>query len=387
MHPANENQRARADRQIAEGRKPLKKREFFAPISLTCRARSSTQIGRMMQKLAGFRSFSGVRAVVLAHFGAGLLLLALAGCGGTSATTDASGGSDSGGSASGGSDGDGADGSATGGAASGGSGAGGSASGGSASGGADGTGGITACPGVEQNSQSYPPCREQSDCTAGFCQETAPTGDGLCGACFASPMECATDPDCEDGSVCEPGPEMPCQCMGPGLVCAPACTSDSCGEGLVCAEDGHCVAASCASDGYVCPEGSVCDPARPDYPHGCAPAYCDVDGFTCPDDLVCDPAREGNVHRCAPRRCDTEGYTCPSGSVCEPDSPAADAHRCRILHCSEGVECAANFDCDADAGGSGCVQRTCSSDDECDCGACAMDRCEEQLFMCVTLPS
>lgn len=342
----------------------------------------------MMRKAASFRSLPGARALALAHIGAAVVLLALGGCGSTGGPTDTDGGGDSGGSASGGTDGGddgGSGGSATGGTASGGAASGGAASGGAASGGS-GSDIVNACPGVEPAGGSFPPCREQSDCNVGLCQETGPTG-GVCGACFASPMECLTDPDCGDGSVCVPGPEVDCQCMGPGLVCAPACTSDSCGEGQVCAEDGHCVLASCAEDGYVCPTDAVCDPARPEYPHGCAPAYCDSSDYTCPDDMVCAPERETNVHHCAPRLCETEGYVCPASTVCDPNASAKDGHGCRILHCLEGIECAPNFDCDTYASGSGCVQRTCDTDEDCDCGACVMNRCEERLFMCVVLPS
>jgi hypothetical protein len=175
--------------------------------------------------------------------------------------------------------------------------------------------------------------------------------------------------------------------MGPGTVCAAACTSDSCGDGLVCGEDGHCTLASCVDDGYACPSETVCAPEREGDGHGCAPSLCDAGDYECSSDTVCAPEREGDGHGCAPSLCDSEGYTCPEWMTCDPTS-GADAHGCQFVHCSDGFECAANYDCDAASPTApGCVRRSCSADTDCDCGACVFGRCEQHLFVCATFPA
>jgi len=195
------------------------------------------------------------------------------------------------------------------------------------------------------------------------------------------------DTDCDDGLVCVTGPELSCQCMGPGLVCAPACTTDSCADGEVCAEDGHCVPASCLDDGYACAEDLACAPERTGDVHGCAPRLCESEGFECSTDMVCAPERAGDGHGCSPRLCDSEDYTCPEAMTCDPVS-GADAHGCQYVHCNDGAECGLNYDCDpASATAPGCVKRGCSTDTDCDCGACVFGQCEDHLYICVVLPS
>jgi hypothetical protein len=323
----------------------------------------------------------------LAQIVVGLLVLSFAACGSTRSADNGDSSDDAGsaGAARGGASG----GTASGGTASGGTASGGTASGGTSSGGSGGVNGVvTVCPGTPPPSGTYPPCRRQLDCTnGGFCQANAPSGEGLCGACFPPAAQCVSDADCADAAVCVTAPKMPCQCMGPGTVCAPACTAESCGDAEVCAASGHCVPASCTDDGYACAVGTVCDPARAGDAHGCTPALCDGDGYACSAESVCDAARAGDSHHCAPRQCDTEGYTCPEAMVCEPEGNVNE-HGCRPLHCSEGFECPPNHDCNpATAVPNGCVRRSCASDAECDCGACVMEHCQDRLFMCVILPA
>jgi hypothetical protein len=327
------------------------------------------------------------------HFGATLLLLALGGCGssGTAAIDGVDG--KTGGAGTGAAANDSADsgGAASGGAASGGTASGGASSGGSGSGG---TGAASGCFAPD----SPPPsgqCRQDADCFAtlgGKCMIDASSVAGVCGACFASPAECTSDPDCDDGEICVTGPANSCQCMGPGMVCTAACTSDSCESGMVCGDNGHCLVASCVDDGFTCPTDSVCDPERTGDAHGCTPALCDSEGFACASDTVCDPSRPGDSHGCAALSCETEGYVCPESMTCDPATTdplvGSDAHGCRLLHCTEGKECGTDQVCGAaSTTGDGCVRRSCESDSDCESCACVFGSCQDHLFICVALPS
>lgn len=87
------------------------------------------------------------------------------------------------------------------------------------------------------------------------------------------PGECASDADCADGTVCEPG------LGGEGNVCVAGCHQDSqCGAGdrcelVVCVTTpcpGQCVPRSgCATDDD-CGAGEVCEPSGP----SCGPSEC-----------------------------------------------------------------------------------------------------------------
>jgi len=146
--------------------------------------------------------------------------------------------------------------------------------------------------------------------------------------------------------------------MGGDRVCVAACTETSCGAGQVCGSSGHCMAASCADD-----------------------------GFECASDRICDPERSGaDANGCALRTCDTEGYTCPDGTVCDSSGDApSDAHGCRALSCGEGLECPRNTRCNPT--GPGCVPQSCTADVDCDCGYCIGGQCAAGLNRCYVLPA
>ncbi len=199
-----------------------------------------------------------------------------------------------------------------------------------------------------------PSCRTQADCkNGGQCMENAPTGAGLCGACFPTVRECSSDEACGADRVCVTEPTEPCQCMGPDTRCLPKCTADSCLATQVCGADGHCAPRSC-EQGYSCPSGTVCAPERASG-HGCAPARCDLNEMTCAD-----------------------------GEVCDPTSALPESH-CRAKRCSEGAVCPKNLRC----GGANdyCERLPCTADADCDCGACIQGTCRDRLFLCVQLPA
>jgi len=309
------------------------------------------------------RRHRGRNVSAVAHLGAGSLLLALSACGLVGSPTDqgaesggassgsassgaaandgdATGGSEAGGSGTGGLTGDGG----TGGAASGGAGAGGQNLGGA---------GSNACPG-ETVPEGYPTCRSNNDCSVPqYCVADPLAG---CGTCLPAQNLCASDGDCTGGAVCAPGPDLSCLCDGRGTLCVAACTENSCAQGEVCQEDGHCVPASCTQT-YMCPAGTVCS------------------------SLIA-----GDEHGCAPMQCDTDDYTCPDGMVCDPEV-GSDEHGCRPLTCTESGECPLNHDCDPGSAGTGCVRRPCNGDGNCDCGACVFGTCQDHLYVCATPPA
>lgn len=206
-------------------------------------------------------------------------------------------------------------------------------------------------------------CRTPADCMNGAeCLSEPLSGAGLCGACFPTYRACGTDEQCGDGFICLSEPADPCQCMGGNTVCVAACTSTSCGEGQVCREDGHCTAASCVEDGHACPDDHICDPERAGADaHGCASRLCDLDAYACPDMTVCDDGEWDDV-----------GYF-------------SDAHGCRPLTCAEGFECPPNKECNPE--GPGCVFMGCTTDTDCDCGACVFGACASRPNICLVKPS
>lgn len=130
---------------------------------------------------------------------------------------------------------------------------------------------------------------------------------------------CQTDADCGARQICR-ADSNPCG----GFECVPACSAESCASSEVCGADGRCQALTCGA-GYQCPTGSQCNQGIGADPHGC------------------------NVPRC------DETASCPEDEVCDPTSSTAD----------------------------GCAPRTCTSDADCDCGACILGQCEKELFVCV----
>jgi len=72
----------------------------------------------------------------------------------------------------------------------------------------------------------------------------------------------------------------------------------------------------------------------------------------------------------------TDG-ACPDGSFC-----ATDGH-CRPLPCEQGFACPVNTRCEpGSTPGHGCLRLNCSTDDECDCGACLNSVCRDGLGRC-----
>jgi hypothetical protein len=183
--------------------------------------------------------------------------------------------------------------------------------------------------------------------------ENQPSGAGLCGACFATVRECTSDAACGADKICVAAPLQPCQCMGPDMHCAPKCTAESCLADQVCGADGRCAPQSC-QQGYSCPSGTVCDPAR------------------------------ATGHGCAAPRCDFNETTCADGEVCDSSITLPESH-CRPKRCSEGAVCPVNLRC----GGVNdyCERLPCQADQDCDCGACIQGACRDRLFMCVQLPA
>lgn len=308
----------------------------------------------LLRGLRGWARDSGVS--LPAQTGTWLIAILCLSCGAAERTNGGVG--PAGGSASTG--GSGGGGKASGGSASGGGASAGSASGGAASGGGSNAGVLKACPGQPAQQGGPGSCRRQADCSGGaLCQYERPSGAGTCGACFQVPNPCSGDASCANGMTCLPARELiDCQCPGQS-TCTPACTADSCGAGNVCKGDGRCAVASCVTDEYSCPDGTICDRTRPADTHGCAWLSCENEGFQCP------------VER--PR--------------CEPGAMFADGHGCRALTCAEGAQCPVNTRCKEASAASSCVRLACSSDAECDCGACVERQCQDRLFVCVTLPS
>jgi hypothetical protein len=262
-------------------------------------------------------------------------------------------------------------------------GAGGLGQGGGADGGIDGA--LPTCPGIAPLPPGQRPCRTTDDCRpyGGFCVANYVPGQA-CGACFPSPHECDTDAACGPGKVCDTGPMVACQCMGPGKVCVPRCTALSCASDQVCDETtGHCGPRSCTA-GYACLAGTTCaaDRSAADV-HGCAIARCSTDGYACSATYACAPGPQADAHQCAPVLCGGGGYTCPDGSTCAP-GPDADVRGCVPLSCvGGGYRCSLNTNCVPDSTEPHhCGRRKCTSDRQCDCGACVEGACRERLFVC-----
>jgi hypothetical protein len=196
-------------------------------------------------------------------------------------------------------------------------------------------------------------CRSDADCSAGLaCLSYDPSCPTL-----ASGTYCRDDEACGE-DVCANGlaPQLPytTNCY-PG-VCVPRCTASSCEAGFVCAATGFCQVVSCN------------------------------DGFECPPERTCalENSSWADTHSCVPRSC-TEGVPCPGRFICDPaasDRP----DDCRLPHCGEpdAAPCEPNRDCGFSAdSASGCVQRSCQSNDDCDCGLCLFGTCASRPGICV----
>lgn len=314
--------------------------------------------------------------------------------GGASSGGVSSGGAKAGGSGSGGSNGGGSGGKATGGMTA----TGGAPSGGSGQDGGVGTGGTggPVCPGVTPWSPAYTPCRTMSDCTSphNSCVESPPSSTvSTCGPTYcvypAPQHQCTVDAECGSGKVCLAQATSDC-CPLPSFVCAPACTATSCPADQQCGTSGKCEPTPCSA-GFVCPSGTLCAPTRAGADgHGCATMLC-AEGYACPSDSRCQTsASNADYHGCVPVRC-TEGYTCPSDKRCQADASNADNHGCVFALCPD-VACPSNHECQPSQLNSdvhGCIPKTCSTDSDCDCGACIRlgtgpkGQCAGQPYVCV----
>jgi hypothetical protein len=246
-----------------------------------------------------------------------------------------------------------------------GGGQGGAGGGGHAGSGAAGKGALPACPNAAPIPANQTTCRTDAECqplwTCGpaYYAPSGGTGPAVCGVCVAPLHECTVDGDCGAGKICLPQAGA-CFCPGqasgqPMMVCAAACTSTSCSTDETCdAASGRCK------------------------PTPCGPAYACHAGFTCA------PTRTGaDANGCAVAKCATDGYTCPYGQTCGAGQNV-DAHGCSDVSCVGGqFKCPGNTDCDAASPESNqCKRRACTSDRQCDCGACIQGSCQDYFFVC-----
>lgn len=258
-------------------------------------------------------------------------------------------------------------------------------------GGDTGMGGLqSVCPGASPPPAGYPLCRSPMDCKTGAtCSRQPQSG---CGGCTGPPHECSADSDClpTGARVCEPVQMVTCCGTLPGAQCSAKCTATTCAADTQCTATGHCKPTPCGQ-GYSCPSDRTCKPtdATADA-HGCTLKLC-TEGFACASDQECNPTSAGaDPHGCAPKPC-SSGYACVNASQCLA-GPSADMHGCSPIPCSSGAPCGVNESCDPTQPGRGCVQRKCTSDKDCDCGACIQTTwsidagfsgtCQSSLWVC-----
>ena len=243
-------------------------------------------------------------------------------------------------------------------------------------------GGGPVCPGATPPPVGSKLCRSSADCSSTFGTCAAQPLSG-CGGCGGPQHACTTDSDCGTGGVrvCEPYVLNTCCGMLPGTQCLPKCTGTSCGADSTCMASGHCQPTLCGQ-GYTCASDESCKAgadAGADV-HGCVPKAC-TDGFACAADQECNAAAAGaDTHGCAPLPC-SKGYACPTYWQCGAGS-GADAHGCTPIPCSSSAPCGVNESCDPTQPGRGCVDRKCTSDSDCDCGACVENYCRSSLWVC-----
>jgi len=212
-------------------------------------------------------------------------------------------------------------------------------------------------------------CNGADTCSDGACQVHAgtPCDDGVgctVDSCDEVGDECANQPDdsvCDDGGYCN-GAEfcdslLDCQGGLPvGCDDGVACTVDVCDEaGTTCTH---------AADDSICDDGTFCNGAETcDVAGGClsgAPPVCD-DGISCTSDS-CDEAADACASEPVDLACD-DGNPCTDDvcdaalgcSVTDNQAPCDDGiactsnDTCGAGHCAGTANCAAGFECFADA--------------------------------------
>ena len=246
------------------------------------------------------------------------------------------------------------------------------------------------CPGAPAPAAGYTLCRTTADCIHfGYCSEGPYSGCGPVGPLLVK-HDCQTDSDClaTASPICESYVDTnPCASGGPnGTRCVPKCvdTATSCDPGMQCLASGHCQPTPCGQ-GYPCPMYQVCTPAAATADvHSCSPQLC-TGGFTCAADQECSATSMlADVHGCAPKSC-SNGYSCPAWWSCLAGA-GADPHGCTAIPCSTSAPCGMNESCDPTLPGRGCTTRKCTSDTDCDCGACVLGYCRSSLWICITAP-
>jgi hypothetical protein len=209
------------------------------------------------------------------------------------------------------------------------------------------------CPGAVEVEAAGARCRSRDQCAVNeWCQATPPQ------PCTTGFSSCYEDAACEAGQVCRTTGSDSCFGSGPISACQEPCSEASCGMGERCGADGHCQPIPC-TEGYACPEPTLCAEGAGVDEHGCRPARCDTDAWSCAAGYVCQPGNEADTNGCVPLSC-TTGFACPANRRCVADSPYLSTHQCELL--------------------------SCRSDADCDCGYCVEQVCRDTLGYCALPP-
>jgi subtilisin family serine protease len=166
------------------------------------------------------------------------------------------------------------------------------------------------------------------------------------------PPGCTSDPDCDDGDVCngaetcDPGTGL---CLsGTPLDCTDGnpCTDDLCDPATGCHNSNVAAGTPCDDDDLcngseTCDGGGTCQPGTP--------LDC-TDGNPCTDD-ICDPATGcHNQNVAAGTPCDDTEFcngseTCDGGGTCQPGTPLTcdDGDTCTVDTCDEVLDVCQNI--------------------------------------------